>query len=267
MKITSTVLFLFLLVLFCFCKSQPALQGATAQFDAKESSAPQPSVPKEEMALERKIIKEGEIDFQTSDINETKSTINRVVSELDGYISKEEAADYSGRLEHHLTIRIPATKFDSLLIRISSNIIKLDRKSINVLDVTAEFIDVEARVKTKKELQNRYKEILQKANKVEEILAVEKEMSLLGTVIESLEGQMKYMKDRIAYSTLNVTYYEKRIIMNGISARFIEAIQSGWTYFLLFLVSIVNLWTFILLAAIVFYIVKWRSKKNKSNIK
>ena len=132
----------------------------------------------------RKIIKEGSINFRTADVNRTKALIVQTVQELDGYISKDNVYDDDDeQVKHSLTIRVPADKFDVLLSTISASIDRIEYKSIDVLDVTEEFVDVESRVKTKKELQARYKELLSKATKVEEMLQIERELGELQTEI------------------------------------------------------------------------------------
>jgi hypothetical protein len=110
--------------------------------------------------IDRKIIKEGKIKFRTSDANKTKLLIIQTVQELNGYIEIENAREYSDRFEQSLTIRVQADKLDILLNKISESVDKFESKNIEAIDVTEEYIDIEARIKTKKELQNRYSELL-----------------------------------------------------------------------------------------------------------
>jgi len=214
--------------------------------------------------IERKIIKQGQIKFETSDVNKTKILVVQTVQELNGYISNDNAYDYSNRLEHRLTIRVPAGKFDYLLAKISENVEKLENKNIDILDVTEEFIDIEARIKTKKELQSKYTELLKKASKVDEILNIEREIGNLQTEIESVEGRMKYLKDRILFSTLTVTYYQKTTSEFGFSSEFTDGIKNGWNNFLWFIVGLSNLWVFIILAVTVVSIIRYWRRKRKN---
>jgi hypothetical protein len=217
---------------------------------------------------ERKIVKKGTIKFETTDVNETKSLITQTVQELNGYISNDNVAGYSSRLEHRLTIRVPADKFDSLLNTISQSVAKLDSKIIEVLDVTEEYIDMDARTKTKKELQNRYVALLERAETVEDILRIEKEIGNLQTEIESVEGRMRYLKDRIAFSTLTVTYYqelqEKETAVPFFVFEFTEGIKNGWDGFLWFIIGLSYCWVFILLAVMFYFVMWWRKKKKTS---
>ena len=219
--------------------------------------------------VERKIIKQGTIRFKTTDVNRTKLLIVQAVIELNGYIANDNAYHYSEQVEHKLIIRVPADKFDALLATISESVDQLESKNIDVLDVTEEYIDIEARIKTKKDLQNRYREILKQATKVEEILQIEKEMGNLQTEIESVEGQMRYLKDKISFSILNVTYYQYQAKSSAFdfSSRIVDGIKNGWEVFLWFIIGVSNIWVFILLiVATIFLLRFWRKKKKKSAI-
>jgi len=217
---------------------------------------------------ERKIVKKGSIKFETPDVNETKSLITQTVLELNGYISDDNVVGYSSRIEHRVTIRVPADEFDSLLYTISESVSKLDDKKIEVLDVTEEYIDIEARTKTKKELQNRYVALLDRAETVEDILRIEKEIGNLQSEIESVEGRMRFLRDRIAFSTLNVTYYQEidtPASPFGFSSKFAEGIKNGWYGFLWFIIGLSHLWVFLLLIVVVIYFVRlWRKNRKVS---
>ena len=212
---------------------------------------------------ERKLIKEGSIRFETSDINKTRANVNQVVKNLNAYISQENSYQHDSPT-YSMIIRVPAENFDALLENIASNARKVDSKNITVQDVTAEYIDYEARVKTKKELEVRYKELLAKAGRVEEILEIEREAANLRADIESIEGQLKYLKDRVSYSTLSIEFYEKGKQKFGFAYKFTDGLKSGWTNLLYFFIFLVNLWPFfILIPLVVFGVRKWRRRKSK----
>lgn len=247
---------------FISCGANKEYAGAP-QSEALEDAAKN-EAGKVEAQTERKLIREGEMSFETADVNTTKNKILQSVQELNGYISKDNVYDYSGRIEHRLEIRVPSDRFDQLLQKISESAVKIDSKSIDVKDVTEEYIDVEARIRTKKELQERYRELLKQAVKVDEVLNIEKEIGQLQAEIESFEGRMKYLKDRISFSTLTVTYYTKTDTAFRFGSKFMDALGSGWDVFLWFLIGMAHLWVFVLLIAIMIYgLIRRRRKRRK----
>jgi hypothetical protein len=277
MKKITTILAALTVLTFCSCTSSngrllPESVGIVLDESYYAASSVNPEhasrirtdeqEPDRTETLERKIVKKGTLRFETKDVNETKSLITETVYRLNGYISDDNVGGYSSRIEHRLTIRVPAGDFDTLLKTISESVNKLDDKKIEVLDVTEEYIDIEARTKTKKELQNRYIALLERAEKVEDILRIEKEIGALQTEIESVEGRMRYLKDRIAFSTLNVTYYQElqESAVPFFVSEFVEGIKNGWDGFLWFIVGLSYCWVFILIGAIVYCLWRWRRK-------
>ena len=214
--------------------------------------------------VDRKIIKEGDIEFETSDVNQTKALFVKTVQELNGYFTTDNAYVNDDKIEHRVTVRVPADKFDLLLRMIDSSIEKLESKRIRAIDVTEEYIDIEARIQTKKGLLARYTEILRQATKVEDLLAIEREIGALQEEIESVERRITELKDRLAFSTLHVTYYQKTKPAFGFFTKFVDAIKGGWTGFMWFIIALTNLWVFILLTIAAVYVFKrWRKRRKK----
>lgn len=212
-------------------------------------------VPVDEGAVvhERMIIKQGRITFQTGNAAKTRSAVTEAVSKAGGYVSSDNISEYSGRTHHNLTVRVPADKFDYLLAKIESSAGKIDDRWINAADVTSEFIDVEARLAAKKELEKRYLQLLRNAWKIEDILAIERETTNLRSEIESAEGRLKYLSDQVSYSTLDVTFYEQGPTAFGFGPKFTGGIKAGWDNFLWFVIGVVNVWPFILGAIVLIW--------------
>jgi len=118
----------------------------------------------------------------------TRKQILESVDKYEGYIASDEEYKYKGGISNTIVIRVPAENFDELLADATKGVSKFDSKNITVKDVTEEFLDIQARLKTKKELENRYLELLKKAKSVPEILEVERQLGQLRADIESIEG-------------------------------------------------------------------------------
>ncbi len=216
----------------------------------------------------RKLIKSGNFTFEAQDIDKTRNQIGEAVKKNNGYISNEQSYSEYDRVNNVLVIRVPAEYFDKLVDDISVGVEKFDVKNIDVSDVTEEFLDIQARLKTKKELEQRYHDLLKKALRVSEILEIEREIGDLRADIESIEGRLKYLSDRVGYSTLTVSYYKKTQKGINFGQKFINGFSNGFNAFIWFLVGIVNLWPFILLVLIIIFLIRRylkrrRNKKNK----
>ncbi|MFN3694773.1 MAG: DUF4349 domain-containing protein [Ignavibacterium sp.] len=256
-----------ILLLFASCNSadnqnNPAVDFTPSQKSVESFSNQQSS----DITVDRKIIREGNIRFETDDVSKTQNEIRKIVSELGGYIGNENSFNYESSIEYTLTARVPEDKFNLLIDKVSSLAVKIDSKNINASDVTEEFIDVEARIKTKKELEARYKELLKKAARVDEMLNIEREMGTLRAEIESLEGRMNYLKNRVSFSTLNITFYEKVSAPFGFFTKLRQALHNGWQALLWFIIILISLWPFIILTLIILFIIlKYKKKKILKN--
>ncbi|GHT24361.1 hypothetical protein FACS189430_09140 [Bacteroidia bacterium] len=245
----------------------------TALYDVAADAVMTENIPSTAVAnsisppdAQRKIVKTGELSFETANAAKTREMTFKKVAELGGYIAEDNAQNYSKNTNYRLTIRIPAEKFDNLLENISQNVQKLDSKTINASDVTEEFIDIEARIKTKKELETRYKELLKRANSVDDILRIEKEAETLREDIESFEGRLKYLNDRVTFSTLTIHFYEPEsaaVRTFGFGSKFGSALHEGWDNLLYFFIALANIWTFLLLGIAAIIGIRWFRKRKK----
>lgn len=248
MKLKMTIWTLFVILAFYSCNtSANKREFLSTEVALNNETNDQSKVEKVETQIERKIIKEGEISFETANLKETESLITKTVNEMGGYVANDNVFSNEDRITHRMTLRVPADKFDQLLTKISESAKKLDRKTISALDVTEEYIDVEARIKTKKELESRYKELLVKAKTVEDLLSIEKEIGTLRTEIESIEGRLRYLQDRVSLSSLTIEYYQLTTSSFGFLSKLGRAFVTGWNWLLAFIIGLIHMWPFILL--------------------
>ena len=163
----------------------------------------------------------------------------------------------SDSIEQTMTIRVPSEEFDGLLADVSAGVTDFDKREIRALDVTAEFVDMEARLKTKKETETRYRELLTQAKSVEEILQIEEQVDKLRAEIESTEGRLRLLLDRESFSTLAVSFYESSIRMTGFWNRVLGNFLLGWQTVVEFTIAVVVLWPLIFLTSFGLLVVWW----------
>ena len=285
MKTYNKALVLAAVVLLIACgankESSPNSESAKAMDQAGLASPAAPPMEqgiKEEKAgsavekmpdavFERKLIKTGDVSFKTKSLTETKKQITEALKTAGGYIAKENAYDYSENPSENLTVRVPSKNFDAFLNQILEGVEELDSKNIDIQDVSEEFVDMEARLKNKKQLEAKYQELLGKAGNMDDILRIEKEISYIREDIESTEGRLKYLSSQVSYSTLNIHYYEKRTSGFNFGGKLGDAVKNGGTGFLWFVIIVVQLWPLWLIGAAIWWFIVWlirRSRKNRA---
>ena len=210
----------------------------------------------------RRLIKEGLIRFETSDIDKTRSQITASVSANNGYISLDQEEKSSDQLFYTLIVRIPSAKFDSFLESVTKGITTFDNKEIQVKDVTADYFDTEARLKAKKEIESRYLQLLSKASTVNDILNIEKELGNVRIEIESAEGQLKLLADQVQFSTLTIKFYKITSTPALFGYQIRTAFLKGWDNLLFVLVLLVDLWPFLLLFRGLWYTLRVIKKRK-----
>jgi Rad3-related DNA helicase len=197
-----------------------------SQASMAESDASSPKL--DTAQVERKLIKEGSVTFETNNPGKTRQHIIKSVDKYQGYISADETHKSSDIINYTLTIRVPAEHFDQLLADATIGVESLDSKSIQVKDVTEQFLDVQVWLKTKKALEKRYLELLEQAKAVTEILEVEKQLGQLRSDIESIEGRLNYLQNQVSFSTLRITFYQKDAKQSHSVCQLKEGFYNGW---------------------------------------
>lgn len=161
-------------------------------------------------ALNRKIIKDAEVTLEVDSPIEIQGRVTSIAETHGGFVvtseSKQRPAENPSErvIDVSLTIRVPSSQFGPTrdeIIALSKNV--LDKKTTGQ-DVTEEFIDLEARIKTQLALEAQFMEIMKQANKVADALEVQRQIAEVRTEIEKLEGRKRFLENRSSLSTITV---------------------------------------------------------------
>ncbi len=210
----------------------------------------------------RHVIREGELRFETEDRNATRTAIQGFVDTHHGYLADDREQRNSETLEQIMVIRIPSDQFDGLLNDVAKGVPRFDRREIQAVDVTEEFVDIEARVKTKKETETRYRDLLKQANTVEEVLKIEEQIDKLRAEIESTEGRLRLLQNRESYSTLRVSFYETLARSIGFWSRAGKSFSIGWMFVIEATIAVVAMWPLLVMGSAVLLVTIWYSRKS-----
>ena len=213
--------------------------------------------------IERKLIKEGRVEFETDNLNTTRKTIFEAVNKYKGYVSYDQEYKSPGRNSNTIMVRVPASNFDNFLNDATQGVEKFDSKEINVKDVTEEFVDIQARLKTKKELEQRYIELLEDAKNVTEILEIERQAGQLRSEIESIEGRLNYLQDQVSFSTLTMTFFETVPNETEFAQKFKNGFSNGWDNLIWFFVLLTNIWPFIVIGLVLVFGIRAHRRRKK----
>jgi hypothetical protein len=141
----------------------------------------------------RMLIQRGEVHVEVAQPDEAARRFLAAVTAWGGHLQSQQGATY--------TVRLPAARFEEAFtwLREAGRVLDESRQAD---DVTEEFVDLGIRLDNAKKGRERLLEILQKADKVEDILKVEAELRRLTEEIERMEGRRKFLADQVAMATL-----------------------------------------------------------------
>ncbi|UTN05261.1 DUF4349 domain-containing protein [Flavobacterium bizetiae] len=266
----------FVLLTFSGCsKAEPSFNSVvapTVRLASPSSPGKYESATKDKTQnspeIPEKIIKEASLRFETSDLKNTYNQIQISVKQNNAKIQNDfEGKDYDNAYRS-ITVRVPSQNFDNFINSVSKGVSYFDKKEISAQDVTQEYIDLTSRLNTKRKLEARYLEILQKATKISEILDIEKQISAIREEIEAKEGQLKYLENRVSESVVTIDFYktiaQKEGVKTSYGSKIWTAIQSGFYSLSDFLISIISLWPFIILFCVFAYFIRKRFKRKKT---
>lgn len=220
------------------------------------------------VALERKVIKTADFSIKVNKVEESTKRIEEMVAAHEGFMSAVNLTNSTYRITNQLTIRVPANRFDELMNTIETESIFTNYKRVNAKDVTEEYLDIETRLNTKKQVRDRYVAILRdKAKTVEEVLKAEEAIRVIQEEIESREGRLNYLKNRVSLSTINLEIYQEvpytpdRGNRTTFWTRLKQSASDGWTLVLGLVLGLVTIWPLVLICALIIWRRKWLRKK------
>lgn len=159
-------------------------------------------------ADDRKISKSGGLWIRVDSVEESRRAVERIVSESNGRIEESRATEDK---RVFLRCRVPASGLEAVMDAIAS-LGDVRGRDVASQDVTDEYLDLDVRLKNAITLRDRLRSLLGKASKVEEILAVEKELSRIQAEIESMQARFDRLKSQVEESTLAVTLERERVL-------------------------------------------------------
>ncbi len=218
--------------------------------------------------IPKKIIKEGTIRYSVRDYQRSRKELIAVIARNGGEIVNELESRSEVSRQTQIEIRVASAKFDSCLNALAGADENLIEKKITSKDVTEEYVDMSARMKARKEVEQRYLDILKQAKSVEDILKVEEQLKTIREEVEAAQGRLQYIDHNVSMSTIHLSFYQ--IISNttpqgpGFFSRLFFSIKDGWNGLLVVLVSLTGLWPLWLAAIPVVIVIRKYMKRRRT---
>src|SRR5262245_5284383 len=164
-------------------------------------------------AFMRKVIQNAEMTIESDKPNEGQQKIGVIAEKHGGFVvvseskHNEAASQNVASTEVNVVVRVPAQNFQATIDEIRAVGGRILHEKSSGQDVTEEYIDLEARIRTKKALEAQFLEIMKQARKISDAMEVQTQLADVRTEIEQLEGRRRFLENQSALSTINITLH------------------------------------------------------------
>jgi hypothetical protein len=256
--------------LFMSCAQYKGEQAELATADvepAKELKVTHVNTPTSSLTpVATTMIKTADYRFKVTDVKKSTEYIEAGLVKYQAFLSSSHLTTSNYELENRMVVKVRNEYFDELLKYIDFQAVIVHYRNISTQDVSKEFVDLESRLKTKREVESRYIDILRsKAGTVEELLEAEDKIGDLHEEIEATISRMNFLKDQVTYSTVNLEFYQsiENVIIaddDNLTTKMGEAVSTGFNGILMFVVAVLYIWPIIVIALGIVLFLKFRKK-------
>jgi anti-sigma factor RsiW/uncharacterized small protein (DUF1192 family) len=180
------------------------------------------------------IIRTAELTLVTNEVDAARASVERIVAQHQGYVAKLAVEGQSGAGRTlNATLRVPANQLDAALAELKK-LGQVARESQSGEEVTAQYVDLQARLSNAQHTEKRLIELLaQRTGKLSDVLEVEKELASVREEIERMEAQRKAMENQVQFATVEVKVSEEYkaqldLAPHSAGTRLRNALVEGW---------------------------------------
>ena len=201
-------------------------------------------------AVERIVIKNADLAIVVSDVEGRMKNIQIMAEQMGGFVVSSNlyqsyTSDYIEVPEAQIVIRVPSDQLEKAMDQIKKDTVEVQTENISGQDVTAEYVDLQSRLKNYEAAEAQLDEILKKATETEDVVNVFNQLVYYREQIELVKGQIKYYDEAAALSAISVRIIAEETIQPVVIGTWepkgvaLEAVQNlvdflkGFTEFLI----------------------------------
>lgn len=218
-----------------------------------------------------KIILEGSMELQAQNFDEADDFVRSLTTGLGGYLEATSVSGETGYRYAEYTVRIPQEKYDSFFAQVGEKCHVLSSSS-QARNITEEYVDLEARLATQRTKHTRLLALLEKADTMEAIVALQTELSNTEYEMERLTGSLRKYDNLVDFSTVRLVLREVRELDpvaqgNSFLSELTQAFRQGTSGVLALMrgtvLFAVLFWPLMLIAVVVLVVAMRRMRRAK----
>lgn len=165
------------------------------------------------MSVDQKVMKNGSLSLQVENIDQATAKARTVAEELGGTVTNSFFDQANGSVKTgSVTVSVPMAQFEEALSRLKGIAVVVLSENTSGNDVTEQYIDLQARISNMRAAETAYQTLLDKAEKVSDVIEVTDKLAAVRSEIESLEGQLRYLSSQTDKASITVSMTEDRAI-------------------------------------------------------
>lgn len=179
---------------------------------------------------DRQVIKTAFVSMRAENVTKTAFDVHGLVAKRNGLISSENTQATGDSQYSTITAQIPAADLDAFIADVSA-LGTVDSINVSAQDVTSQVVDLDARIKALQTSVDRMTQLLAQAERIEDLLAIETQLSQRQAELDALTAQRKYLAEQVAMSTVTVNISPETEITSVDAPGFLSGLESGWAAF------------------------------------
>jgi hypothetical protein len=221
------------------------------------------------------ILRTAQLTVVTQNLDEARTSMDQIVQRYNGYagdLTVSAPSDGARRLTANL--RVPATQMDAAMAELKK-LGRVESESQSGQDVTAQYVDLEARLSNARNTEQRLLDLLrQRTGKLSDVLEVETELGRVREEVERMEGERRLLSKQVEYSTIAATVTEEykapaRAVPESTGTRFRNAAVDGYQSLVNFVIDVAlfllsNGLLLLLWAGILFFPARWAWRRMRA---
>ncbi len=161
------------------------------------------------VSAERKVSTTASLDMRAKSLDWTVGKVREIVKNVGGFVENSSATQPErGIRTAWMTVKVPADRFDTTLTEIKQTADQVTSENVGSTDMTAQDIDLTARLNNKRAEEKAYENLLGTATRVSDVLEITQQLTMVRSEIESLEQQARYIEGQTALVTINLNITE-----------------------------------------------------------
>jgi hypothetical protein len=190
---------------------QPAAQALGGGLAAAPVLVPGAAPAQAPVADGARVVKKGAIALLVDDgrVSSVLTQVQDLAAAVGGVVATAETQESGPTPSGSVVLRVPVDRFEEVVGQVRRLDAEVRSATTSGQDVTAQYADLEAQLRTLTAARERFLDILSGARTIGDVLAVQQKVDEVTGRIDQLEGQRKVLADQSSQGTLEVSVTEE----------------------------------------------------------